>query len=1055
MNNMKKLFLLTTLLILLIGVVSASEVSDDSYTNCEKVLDEVGDSTDLDNSVVNGNENTKSSVQTADNQITKNYNKSIKEANNNVYVNNYDEFAKQMNLMQQSKDKDFTINLRPGNYNATCDISVNTMANSHKVIINGNNITLDGKQLELFIGVLEGDTLELNDITIKNYKTSSSSMLYIFENCRLKLHNSKFININDDYLIYNMGNLSIRDSSFVNSTGMTINNFNGKFSINNSSFINNKVTSNYTYAGVIMMDSWNNQTFIINNTSFINNYNDGIYNHADVIYSVMDNGKVVIQNSKFFNNGIRDYPCIAISGKMKYEIVSCLFDNNNFAISNEGNLTLIDTKLSNHSYCTIANIGNLKINNCKFNNNKDEYGYNSVIINSATTTIYNSTFFNNSLVSAIDNRANMNIYNSKFFNNNAKTGGAILNKANLTLNNSILMNNTARNIVRWLDNSGETLIDQGQGGAIYNSGELKLIDSTISENHASRGDNIYFNMITINKISPKQYMDEFNISGQLNECINNHTNNIPLKVNLNGKMYDVKTDAKGFFNLNAKADLIGANIVSIRYEANETDEWTTWTSNITSIVTFNVSKKATKIVLNPITGVKVNNNVNVTGKFTDIKNNPLRYTPVKLKINNQDTTATTDANGIFSITFKATKEGTNNITASYQGNARYAATTTKTTFNVGSKIVSVIKINPIGNKQYSDQVIISGRFTDDAGNSLRYTPLNLVLNGNANRVTTDANGYYNFTTKASVIGKNNVTVSYAGNARYTASKQSVQFTVTKKNTKITFDKILTQAINTNVKISGKFTDNDGNSLRYTPVILKINNDKVTVKTDGQGVFTYTVKVTKSGLNNVTGSYNGNARYAATSQILNFYVGKATKLTVQTTKTVEYTDNIVIIGKFTDAAGNNLRYTPIKLTINGQETTVTTDAYGNYNYTIKATKVGTNTITASYNGNARYAAATTTITLSIVPKTTKISLAKTDTTDTKLKTITGKFTDCDGNNLRYTPLTIKINNQESKVTTDGYGNFKFTATINPNITNNITSSYAGNARYAATTTKISI
>jgi len=47
------------------------------------------------------------------------------------------------------------------------------------------------------------------------------------------------------------------------------------------------------------------------------------------------------------------------------------------------------------------------------------------------------------------------------------------------------------------------------------------------------------------------------------------------------------------------------------------------------------------------------------------------------------------------------------------------------------------------------------------------------------------------------------------------------------------------------------------------------------------------------------------------------------------------------------------------------------------------------------------------------------------------------------------------NQESKVTTDGYGNFKFTATINPNITNNITSSYAGNARYAATTTKISI
>ena len=66
----------------------------------------------------------------------------------------------------------------------------------------------------------------------------------------------------------------------------------------------------------------------------------------------------------------------------------------------------------------------------------------------------------------------------------------------------------------------------------------------------------------------------------------------------------------------------------------------------------------------------------------DKDGNSLRYTPIKIKINEVVKTINTDKNGIYTTDFTPNKQGIYSLEISYNGNARYSASNTKTTIKV-------------------------------------------------------------------------------------------------------------------------------------------------------------------------------------------------------------------------------------------------------------------------------------------------------------------------------------------------------------------------------------
>ena len=376
----------------------------------------------------------------------------------------------------------------------------------------------------------------------------------------------------------------------------------------------------------------------------------------------------------------------------------------------------------------------------------------------------------------------------------------------------------------------------------------------------------------------------------------------------------------------------------------------------------------TRLIIDEIKNTEFTDTVYITGRYVDNRLTNLTYTPLKLVINSNEYTVKTDGHGIFNYSYKTNTIGKNNVSISYAGNRRFKGAQTNDTFTVTRKTTKII-INQISNTQFTDEVIISGRYVDTSGTNLTYTPLKLMINSQEHTVKTNSYGIYSYTYKTDMVGTNNVSVSYYGNNRYYGANETVTFNVVTKQTKIIVNNITKTG--DYVKITGKYMDISGRNLTYTPLTLNIGGKNVTVKTNKYGEFEYEYQPTVS-YNTITISYQGNKRYAGTSQSIAFTVNqdnvtysKSTIMTIDVIGDVKISENVTITGKYVAEDGTNLTYTPIRLNINGKIYTTKTDGQGIFTFNIKVDNIGLNSVTASYWGNLRYSGTTTSTSFEVI------------------------------------------------------------------------------------------
>ena len=468
------------------------------------------------------------------------------------------------------------------------------------------------------------------------------------------------------------------------------------------------------------------------------------------------------------------------------------------------------------------------------------------------------------------------------------------------------------------------------------------------------------------------------------------------------------------------------------------------------------SAKQTKITIDPLPKVSEDESVLITGRFTDINNNPLRYTNLKVDVNGEAYYSETDDYGYYFGEYYADTAGTKTVTVSWAGNSRYAATTTKTTFNVEGQYPTQIVLNNIKDVNSSEYTTISGYYYYDNNKPLKSTSMLINIDGNRYYAKTNDKGYFSYNYKTDKLGTKTVTVSYPGNDKFKPATATKTYNVKYRGllyTYIKLNNIKEVNLGEYTSINGYYYYDLNKPLKLTAMVVNINGNKYYAKTNNDGYFSYNYKTTKTGTNNVTVSYPGNTKFKSASLTKTFNVKnkitttKATRITLYSIDTTQYSDYATISGYFTDSNWNDLRYTGLTISINGNKYVTRTDNYGDFTYNYRTNKVGTNTVTVSYGGNDRYLASSTTTTFTVTKKDTELYLYHTETVNKgEYTTINGEYVDSDGNPLKSTTITLNINGVKYYAKTDNYGYFYLNYKTNKVGTNKVTASYAGTSNY---------
>ena len=1013
---------------------------------------------------VKTNADTTSKTQTTNTETTS-VKKNIKQKNLKTAtqtVNDYDELS---TLLTGSSETELIVDLDGDDtYTSTGQISVKSTIK--KLTINGKDRTIDGDESYGFlkIGVMN---LTLNNITVNN--------------CHMD-KDGPVIQCKSDY------------------TNVTL---------NNSNFDNN-VASVYTSASVVYQNSFSNIN--INNCTFTNNKGDG---NGGVI-SQYSSSTITINNSKFIGNEVTDeeacggvihqynYYADRQTGYEPYTGFNVLFINNSLFEDNTGSEQGGAIYVSYNTTMTISNsnftsnsasnwggaiyergFGNVKLDFCKFEDNSAQIGGAIYVNNNITLNYCNLT------KNEADYGGALAIDDERYFPGEEDDPNLLIGYTTIT--NTYFTNNKATT---------------GYGGAIYDyidSGEddpagnhILIQDTEFNGNNATAGGAIY----------------TYNLYNDFETTINhvNFTNN---KADKSGALLTVHEGDVTITNSNFTSNYATNTSATIRIlldglvniEDNTfTSNWVgsedgyvfTLTENtkINNNVFINNTDNTRDMLFDILAGeVKGNvyidnyledsfnttfNNVTVDSDYTksvlldlrDVYNDTIRNGTIQILVNGQQKYSYNVKDGKSDITIKFAdlKDGKNEITVKYVTLSKHYQNMTKEFSITADKSMLNTKINVTATTpvKVGDDVTIKGVLVDENDNAISEATVTIKINNKEYNVTTDNNGKFTKTIVSSVVGTNNVTVSYAGSDSYNSSTNKTTFKVEKLGTKLSLDKISDSKVGDGINIKGKLVDENNKAIANQTVTINVNGKDYTVTTDNDGTYTKTLTADTSGKNNVSVSYNGNSNYTSSSNKTTFNVKKVdTKIKLNKISTVTVGDKAKVSGKLLDENNNAISNAKLNVTVGGKTYTVTTDENGAFTVNHITNTTGKINVKVKYPGSSKYTSSDASTTFNVVKQDVNLKVKDVTGTIGEKITFTATVTDKKGNKITGGNLIFKLNgvtfNDKKRFDNSSKTPYKFevkngkvtfTITADSYLEHggNITATYSGTETYKNVTSK---
>ena len=546
--------------------------------------------------------------------------------------------------------------------------------------------------------------------------------------------------------------------------------------------------------------------------------------------------------------------------------------------------------------------------------------------------------------------------------------------------------------------------------------------------------------LSIDTIDDTTIESDITISGVLTDEFGNLLANKEIIITINGQEYTTTTDNDGKYNYTYMVNTLDQNTVIVNYLG---DNKYSSSSNQTS---FNVRKINTNLSINNVNDTTIGQEIEISGVLTDEFGNNIPNATIKIIVNgNQQNTTITDTEGNYKVIINNTL-GLNTVFVIYDGNYKYYPSNNQTSFNTTTN--TMISINNIDDTTIGSSININGTLKDGEGNTLSNTNIIITINGQEYTVITDNDGKYNYIYTTSTLGENIVGVSFIGNATHKPSNNQTSFNVRKINTNLSIDTIDDTTIGSNITISGILTDEFGNTLPNTSIVIIINGQEYTTTTDNDGKYNYIYTTSTLGENIVNVNYPGNNKYSPSSNQTSFKVRKInTNLSINDVNDTTIGQEIEISGVLTDEFGNTLSNTSIVIIINGQEYTITTGNDGKYNYIYTTSTLNENIVNVNYLGNNKYSPSSNQTSFNVRKINTNLSMDTIDdTTVGRDITVSGVLTDEFGNILANTNITIIVNGNIFKATTDVNGVYNYGYTIDVTGLHRVDVIYSGNTTH---------
>ncbi|WP_407413200.1 hypothetical protein [Methanobrevibacter sp.] len=593
------------------------------------------------------------------------------------------------------------------------------------------------------------------------------------------------------------------------------------------------------------------------------------------------------------------------------------------------------------------------------------------------------------------------------------------------------------------------------GGGIFISGKnCSLSNSSFQDCTADKEGSWYYGSnslnVTINKIPTvitaqditTTYGVPKNLVVTLTDRDNNFLSGEKILIELNNYEYSLKTNSNGETSFDIPADLIPKTYVAtIRYSGNDMYS----SSNVTVRVV--VNKVGSALIAHDVTAVYKGGEYWVA-TLKDEKGNVISGAQVKILLNGETKTITTDDWGYVPLTIDSLVPNTYAATITFDGNDIYVASTTNSSVvvNKAESVLTVIDITTV----YNSGKNLVATLKDENGNVISGAQVKISLNGETKNLTTDNKGQVSLTTDGLVPNTYIATITFDGNEFYIRVSTTCKVMVNKLETRLTvkYDKnsknIVATIKDANYKpVSGLKIGFEINGVEY--VVSDVNGQAKCYASDMTDE-NYTVTVRAYG-NEIYADSNNETVTVPTIKI-------STTLTASDVTTV-YNEGENLVATLKDENGNVISGAQVKISLNGETKNLTTDNNGQVSLTTDGLVPNTYIATITFDSNDIYITSTTTATVVVNKARSVLTASSISTVYNDGKKLVVTLKDNNGQTIKNAQVKISLNGETKNLTTDNKGQVSLTTDgLVPN-TYIATITFVGNINYDKSTKSVKV
>ena len=526
------------------------------------------------------------------------------------------------------------------------------------------------------------------------------------------------------------------------------------------------------------------------------------------------------------------------------------------------------------------------------------------------------------------------------------------------------------------------------------------------------------------------------ISGKLTDNYNNPIPNTDVKLEITGvnDIVTVTTDSEGKFSY----DVIYNDVLEVTVEASLANAVLYEAEPATMIFNVVIGPKRTNLTIE--TGSGSGNNINIVdvtpyfnevitnGTLIDIFKEPVADATIKILINGEDYSQTTDSEGKFTLVYNATQGLTTyNISVEFEGNDAYKPAGEVYT---GTFKTEAFDIKVTVDENFPEEILIGDVITLTGSatlqnETLKNNPIVLTIDNTKYTTSTDEEGKYTYDYTVARNG----TIPVIANATFANAAVTLgqtSFFVAKPVVNIDLDEIEDTKVYSEITLNGKIYIAQNDTPIQDELILKVNGESIDLSSNEDGTFNYVYTPTEAGTYDIVISY-GNVKYAvqnATVQV------KATQRKTQIISdklpiAAKVNDLFTISGTLVDEENNPIADAEMIFIINDETFTNNTDADGRYAYNYLATEISDNNpYEVKYDGDNNYAFAKNYAGsfFDVETSTAYITVEAREVCINMPTTITGTVTDKNNKVLANINVTVEVLKEVIEVTTNDNGVF---------------------------------